>query len=343
MSEKTDLRSLTRQALTELMLDMGAESYRSAQIAKWVWQKGADSIDQMTDLPLALRGRLAALAEIQPATIIDRYVSRDGDTVKYLFSFEDGEIVESVLMRYDYGLSACVSTQAGCRMGCRICASGLTGLSRNLSAGEIYAQVLGMQKDRGERVGHVVIMGSGEPLDNYDSTLTFIKNITAPYGLNISERHVTLSTCGLAPLIKDLGGEKLAITLAVSLHGPNDILRGKLMPINKKYPLRVLLAACREYINMTGRRVTFEYAMIDGVNDQPASASELAKLVKGMLSHVNLIAVNPVPELGLASPARAKLAAFKHILEKQGVPVSIRRKLGDDISAACGQLRNSVL
>ena len=339
MAKKTDLRGLTLPALADLTRELGADSYRSGQIARWVWQKGAASVAEMTDLPLGLRRRLDEIAEIPPVAIADKLVSRDG-TVKYLFSFADGEMVESVLMSYNYGFSACVSTQAGCRMGCRICASGISGLSRDLSSGEIYAQVLGMQKDRGERVGHVVLMGSGEPLDNYDNSLTFINNITAPYGLNISERHITLSTCGLVPRIMDLGGEKLAITLAVSLHAPNDALRNRLTPINKKYPLRLLMEACRAYIDLTGRRVTFEYALINGVNDNPALAAELAGLVKGMLCHINLIAVNPAPELGILPPARAGMAVFKSILEKKGVPVSVRRPLGGDISAACGQLRN---
>jgi len=339
MSKKTDLRSLSRQELSEFVRDLGLERYREGQIAKWVWQKGVDSVGDMTDLPLAKREQLAALAEIPPVTMVDKLVSGRGDAVKYLFSFDDGEIVESVLMRHNYGTSACVSTQAGCRMGCRMCASGLSGLSRNLTAGEMYAQVLGMQKDRGERIGRVVIMGSGEPLDNYDNTLVFVKNITAQYGLNIGERHITLSTCGLVPQIKDLAGEKLAITLAVSLHGANDTLRNKLMPINKKYPLGDLMEACRMYVALTRRRITFEYALIDGINDDSALAAELGKLLSGILCHVNLIAVNPVPERGVVPPAPNRVAAFKQTLEKHGVNVSTRRKLGGDISAACGQLR----
>ena len=339
MPEKTDLRSLTPQALADFVRNMGAESYRERQIAKWVWQKGAGSVDEMTDLPLSMRERLSALAEIPPVTIVNKLVSSHGDAAKYLFSFADGEIVESVLMKHNYGLSACVSTQVGCRMGCRMCASGLNGLSRNLTPGEIYGQVMGMQKDRGERIGRVVIMGSGEPLDNYDNTLVFIKNITAPYGLNIGERHITLSTCGLAPQIKRLGREKLAVTLAVSLHGPNDALRNKLMPVNKKYPLQVLMESCRDYITMTGRRITFEYALINGVNDKPALAAELSKLVSGILCHVNLISVNPVPEHNVTPSTPNRAGEFKSILEKHGVTVSTRRKLGGDISAACGQLR----
>ena len=340
MANKVDLRSLTPPALADLTRELGADSYRSGQIARWVWQKGAAAVAEMTDLPQALRGRLDEIAELAPVSLVKQLISREDGTRKYLFAFADGEMVESVLMRYSYGLTACVSTQAGCRMGCRFCASGLNGLARNLSAGEIYAQVLGMQKDRGERIGHVVLMGSGEPLDNYDATLTFIKNITAPYGLNISERRLTLSTCGLAPRILELGAAKLALTLAVSLHAPNDNLRNQLMPINKKYPLKQLIAACRAYANLTGRRVTFEYALIDGVNDQPAQAVELAGLVRGLLSHVNLIAVNPAPELGVKPPVRSRVAAFKNVLEQNGVAVSVRRKLGGEITAACGQLRN---
>jgi len=336
---KIDLRDLTLTDLAGLTREMGAEPYRARQIAEWVFQKGAGSFKEMTNLPRDLQNRLAAVAGIGRVEVLKRQVSRGGDTVKYLFKLGDGQAVESVLMKHSYGNSACVSTQAGCRMGCRLCASSLGGFIRNLSSGEIYGQVLGMQMDSGERVSHVVIMGSGEPLDNYEATLTFIKNVTAPYGLNIGQRHITISTCGLAPRIRELAGEKLAVTLAVSLHAPNDSLRNVLIPINKKYPLRVLLGACRDYAAKTGRRITFEYALIAGVNDGRGLAAELGGLLSGMLCHVNLISANPVPERGVKPPARRQVVIFKNVLEKMGISVTVRRSLGGDIDAACGQLR----
>jgi len=340
LPEKTDLRSLTWEDLAGLVRDLGVENYRAGQIAQWVWQKGVAAIEDMTDLPLALRERLADVAEIAPVLQTEKLVSRHGDSAKYLFTLTDGQVIESVLMKHNYGFSACVSTQAGCRMGCRFCASGLTGLVRNLSAGEIYGQVLGMEKDCGERVSRVVIMGCGEPLDNYDHTLAFIKNITAPYGLNLGGRHITLSTCGLVPQIRRLAMEKLTLTLAISLHGSNDPLRNRLMPINRKYPLGVLLEACRDYATQTKRRITFEYALIAGVNDTLPLAQELSKLISTIPCHVNLITINPVPELGIEPSNQKQVAKFQDMLERRGVAVTLRRSLGLDIAAACGQLRN---
>lgn len=339
MSVKIDLRDLTLSELAGLMRGTGAEVYRARQIAEWVFQKGAGSLEEMTNLPRDMRERLAVIAGISRIEVMRKQISWGGDAVKYLFKLDDSQAVESVLMKHNYGNSACVSTQAGCRMGCRLCASGLGGFVRNLSSGEIYGQILGMQKDSGERVSHVVIMGSGEPLDNYQATLTFIKNVTAPYGLNIGQRHITVSTCGLAPQIRELAGEKLAITLAVSLHAPNDSLRDELIPVNRKYPLRILLEACREYALKTGRRITFEYALMAGVNDGHGLAAELGALLKGMLCHVNLIPANPVPERGVRPPARRRVIIFKNILEKMGISVTVRRSLGGDIDGACGQLR----
>lgn len=341
--QKIDLKDLTLSDLVDLMRDMGAETYRAKQIAQWVFQKGAVSLEAMTDLPRDLQKRLAAVAGIGRMDILKKQVSRGKEAVKYLFQLGDGQLIESVFMPHNYGNSACVSTQAGCRMGCRFCASSIGGFVRNLRPGEIYGQVQAMQKDRGERVSHVVIMGSGEPLDNYKATLTFIRNVTAPYGLNIGRRHITLSTCGLAPRIKALAGEGLAVTLAVSLHAPNDSLRDMLLPVNKKYPLRVLLEACREYTVKTGRRVTFEYALIAGINDSLTLAAELGRLLSGMLCHVNLIPANPVPERGVKPPARRQAALFQKILEDMGLAVTVRRSLGTDIDAACGQLRQNHL
>lgn len=328
--------------LEKLMGKLGEKKYRAKQVARWLFQKGASSFDEMTDLPLDLRARLKEIGTPGGLTIIKRQVSKDG-TCKYLFGLDDGNAVEGVLMVYKYGLTACVSTQVGCRMGCKLCASGLEGLVRNLRPGEIYDQVTTMQNDVQKRVGNVVLMGSGEPLDNYDNVIDFIKKITAQYGLNIGYRHITLSTCGLVPQIKRLGKEKIPITLAISLHAPYDDLRDTLVPVNKKYPLDELLQACRQYVELTGRRVTFEYALINNVNDSPVHAKELARKLKNMLCLVNLIPANPVPERGIKKSPRERVARFKAVLEGCGINVTVRRGLGADINAACGQLRRSVL
>lgn len=343
MADKVNLKDLTLPGLEEFMARQGVEKYRTGQIARWIFQKGVFSFEEMTNLSREFRDSLTAAAFLSRPEMLARQVSQKGDTVKYLFGLSDGQAVESVLMSYDYGSTACLSTQVGCRMGCRFCASGLEGLVRNLSPGEIYDQVLGIQLDSGRRVSHVVIMGSGEPLDNYRATLVFVRNVTAPYGLNISARHITLSTCGLVPRIRELAGEKLPLTLAVSLHAPNDALRNSLVPINKKYPLKELMAACRDYARETGRRVTFEYILLKGVNDGREHAQELAGLLSGMLCHVNLIPANPVAERGVVPTTREQVKLFKLTLEKRGIAATVRRELGADIDAACGQLRRRVM
>jgi 23S rRNA (adenine2503-C2)-methyltransferase len=339
MKQKINLKDLLLPELEDFIVKLGGKQYRTRQVAEWIFKKGVASFQEMTNIPLDLRKRLALTAFTGSRKILLKKVSPRGDTVKYLFGLHDGQAVESVLMKHDYGNSACVSTQIGCRMGCRLCASGLEGLVRNLSAGEIYDQVLGMQHDAGERVSHVVVMGSGEPLDNYTATLTFIKNITASYGLNISCRRITVSTCGLVPGIKKLSMENLPLTLAVSLHAAGDRLRDTLVPVNKKYPLAQLMAACRAYIKATGRRITFEYALLAGVNDGIKQAEELGRLLKGMLCHVNLIPANPVPERGVEPPSGRVVELFKEQVEKYGIATTVRRELGADINAACGQLR----
>ncbi|NMA51422.1 MAG: 23S rRNA (adenine(2503)-C(2))-methyltransferase RlmN [Peptococcaceae bacterium] len=342
-SAKVNLRDLTLPQLEIIFSDLGVEKYRAKQAAEWIFKKGVFSFDEMTNLSKNLREKMAGFAWLSYPEIHTKEVSQQGETIKYLFRLHDGETVESVLMKHDYGNAVCVSTQVGCRMNCRLCASGLEGLIRNLSAGEIYDQVLGIQQDTGQRVSHVVLMGSGEPLDNYHATLGFITNIIAEYGLNISARHITLSTCGIVPAIRALAGEKLALTLAVSLHAPEDSLRDTLVPINKKYPLKQLIPSCAYYAEETGRRVTFEYALIDGINDRREHAQQLAQLLQGMLCHVNLIPANPVAERGVVPAGRSQVSLFKDILERQGIATTLRRKLGADINAACGQLRRRVL
>ena len=341
--ESTGLMDLTLQQMEEWVILQGMPKFRARQIAEWVFQKGITSFDQMTNLPLELRKKLHLIAYLENLQIIKKQVSEQTGTVKYLFQLRDGQAVETVLMKHSYGQSICVSTQVGCRMSCKLCASTLTGLVRNLTAGEIYAQVLSVQKEHVTRVSHIVIMGSGEPLDNFDHTITFMTNINAPYGLNIGYRHITLSTCGLVPEIMALSQKKLPITLAVSLHAPNDRLRESIVPINKKYPLRILLKACRDYTEITGRRVSFEYALIDGLNDMTECAKELADILKGLFCHINLIPVNPVPERGLLKTPPKRVQRFKDILEKEGLAVTVRREMGADIDAACGQLRQRVL
>jgi len=340
---KPNLKDLTLSELIFFITGLGVENYRARQVADWIFKKGSVSFHDMTSLPLDLRERLNEAACISRPKIMIRRISKRKDTVKYLFGLHDGQAVESVLMKHDYGNSACVSTQVGCRFACCLCASGLTGLVRNLTPGEIYDQVLGIQQDSGKRVSHVVIMGSGEPLDNFNATLTFIKNITAPYGLNIGCRHITLSTCGLVPEMIRLAEEKLPLTLAVSLHAPNDPLRDLLVPVNKKHPLKELMPACQYYIKETGRRITFEYALLSGVNDGSEHALELGRLLSGMLCHVNLIPANPVAERGVKAPSRQQVELFRDVVEKQGIAVTIRRELGTDIDAACGQLRRSLI
>lgn len=340
---RVNLKSLSFSELEDFIKGLGLEKYRAKQVAEWIFKKGAASFHEMTNLSIDLRERLEAVSWISAPEIKAKLRSKRGDTVKYLFGLSDGQAVESVYMKHEYGSSACVSTQVGCRYACRLCASGLGGLVRDLSAGEIYDQVLGIMQDSGERIGNLVIMGSGEPLDNYNATLTFIRNIAATYGLNIGYRHITLSTCGLVPGIKRLASERLPLTLAVSLHAPNDSLRDFLVPINRKYPLAELIAACRDYARETGRRVTFEYALIAGVNDSREHALELYSLLSGILCHVNLIPANPVAEKDIKPPSRQHVEIFKSILEKRAITTTVRREFGADINAACGQLRRRML
>ena len=333
-----DLRSLFPDELREALVPLNLPNYRTKQIFDWLQRRGAQTAGEMTNLPKDLRAQLEKDFFIASCEVIRKQESKTG-TRKYLFRLHGGEMIESVLMRYSYGYSICVSTQAGCKMACAFCASGQHGFTRDLLPGEMLAQAHAAQNDLGETISHVVLMGMGEPLDNYDHTVKFLRLATHPEGLNIGRRKISLSTCGLVPQMDKLAGERLGVTLSVSLHAPNDALRDRLMPVNKAWPIAELLAACGRYAKATGRRVSFEYALLRDVNDSPACAAELASKLKGMLCHVNLIPANPVPELGFHRSKPERVRAFQEVLEQAGLAVTVRRSLGGDIDAACGQLK----
>ncbi len=337
--DKTDLRSLYLTELTDLIESLGFPSYRARQVYQWIHVKLVDFFDEMTNVPLSLRRLLKEKCEFTPLKVRKLQISSIDGTRKYLFELSDSNLIESVLMKYQYGNTVCISSQVGCRMGCSFCASTIDGLVRNLTASEMLEQVYQIQKDTGERVSHVVVMGSGEPLDNYDELLRFIHLITDENGLHISQRDITVSTCGIVPKIRELADEKLTITLALSLHAPNDEIRKSLMPVSYSWPLEEVLDACHEYFQKTGRRVTFEYNLISKVNDSLKDAEELAALIKDKQGHVNLIPVNPIKERRYVQSGREQIEAFKNTLEKNGINVTIRREMGRDISGACGQLR----
>ena len=341
MTEKKNLKSYTYNELEALVRnELGEPSFRAKQIFEWLY-RGADSFDEMSNLSKSLRERLDAAYTAGNLKIEQKFVSRIDETRRYLLKLEDGNYIESVLMKYHHGYTICVSSQVGCAMGCRFCASTRNGKARNLSAGEIIGQVMTVQKDLGERISNIVMMGIGEPLDNYDEVLKFLEIVNHPSGLNIGHRHITLSTCGLVPKIKDLADRQLQITLSVSLHAADDETRSEIMPVNRRYSISQLMEACRYYIKNTNRRISFEYTLISGVNDNSAEAEKLLKLLNGMLCHVNLIPVNPVKETGFKQGSRAKIEEFQRILESGGISATIRREMGADISAACGQLRAS--
>ena len=334
----TDIKSMTLEELQELMVSMGEKKFRAKQIYGWLHQHLAVSYDEMANLPKSLKEKL----EPYPVTAletIDVQISKIDGTRKYLFRLSDGNMIESVLMKYRHGNSVCISSQAGCRMGCRFCASTIGGLARNLLPSEMLDQIYRIQSSTGERISNVVVMGSGEPLDNYDNLLRFIHLLTAEGGLHLSQRNLTVSTCGIVPRMYQLADEKLQMTLAVSLHASNDEKRQELMPIAKKYSIKELLKACRYYFEKTGRRITFEYSLVAGVNDRKEDALELAGILKGMNCHVNLIPVNPVRERSFVRSGREAVENFKINLEKCGINVTIRREMGSDIDGACGQLR----
>ncbi len=317
---------------------LGFPEYRAKQVFEWL-NKGIKSFDEMSNLPKAIREELKKIYYISVAILEKKQISDYDSTVKYLFSLTDGELIESVVMKYHHGYSICISTQVGCKMGCSFCATGKGGFIRNLSASEMLAQIEAAQSDLKIRISNIVLMGMGEPLDNYDNVLRFLHLVSADCGLNIGMRHISLSTCGLVDKIYELSKENLQLTLSISLHAPNDAIRSKTMPVNKKYPIDTLLKACRYYTKTTGRRISFEYAMIDGVNDSDECAAELASKLKGMLCHVNLIPVNSVTETNYRKSKKDRLVSFCNILQKKGITATVRRTLGADIDAACGQLR----
>ncbi len=315
-----------------------AEKYRAKQVFAWL-TKGVSSFSEMTNVSAPLREALDKECYIALPKVREKYISKIDGTMKYLFEMYDGECVESVFMRYNHGNTICISTQAGCRMGCSFCASTIAGLSRHLTASEILGQILAAEKDSGERISNIVMMGIGEPLDNYDNTLRFLRLVNLPEGRNIGYRHISLSTCGLADKIKMLAKEDMPITLSVSLHAPNQKMRAEMMPVAKKWSIDELIGACREYIGVTGRRISFEYAMIDGVNDTRECADELCRLLSGMLCHVNLIPLNNVAEKSYRKSSAKRIEEFTAYLEKRHITATVRRKLGSDINASCGQLR----
>ena len=334
-----DIREFSLSELEERIKELSEPSYRAGQIYGWLHKKHVGSFSDMSNISKVLREKLSDRYFITRLRKLEVLVSRIDGTRKYLFSLGDGNVIEAVLMRYHYGNSVCISSQVGCRMGCRFCASTLDGLVRNLTAAEMLSEVYAIEDDTGERVSNIVIMGSGEPLDNYDEVVRFLRMISDKDGLNISQRNITLSTCGIVPRIYELAKLRLQITLALSLHAPNQEKRLITMPIAKAYELSEVLKACRHYIRETGRRLTLEYALAKGVNDSMEDADLLSSIAKDLGAHINLIPVNPVEECGFSEPSRENLIRFRERLEKAGANVTVRREMGRDIDSACGQLR----
>ena len=339
---KIDIKSLYLSELEELMVSLKEPKFRAGQIFKWL-QSGVSDFDEMTDIPSKSRVTLQESYYIVTANIKKRLESCIDDTVKYLYEMYDGEFVESVVMKYNHGYSICISTQVGCRMGCSFCASGLQGLKRSLSASEMLAQITAAQRDLNIRISNVVLMGMGEPMDNLQNVIRFLKLVSHEKGLNIGLRHISVSTSGVVTGIYRLAEENLPITLSISLHAPNDKIRDAMMRVNKKWNVNALIKACKDYIKVTGRRISFEYAVVSGVNDSDENAKELAGLLRGMLCHVNLIPINPVKENSYKKPDRVKIEHFCKLLNDLGINTTIRRTLGQDIDASCGQLRGKAL
>ena len=339
----TDIKSMTIPELEELMLLMGQPKFRAKQIFQWLHQKRVLTFDEMKNLPTSLREELSKTCTITSFSIERKLVSQIDGTTKYLYRLSDGEYVESVLMRYEHGISVCVSTQVGCKMGCSFCASTKAGFIRHLTPSEILEQVYAPSRDTGERIDSIVLMGIGEPLDNFDNVMRFLTLVSAPEGLCMSHRHISLSTCGLDDRIYELADMGLQITLSVSLHASSDAVRDEIMPVNHRYKIPELLKACQYYTDKTHRRISYEYSLIKGVNDNAGQAKELAALLHGMLCHVNLIPVNYVEEAGFEKSGKQQVYAFQKVLLDHGINATVRRTLGADINAACGQLRRTAI
>ena len=339
MEEKTDIKSMTLGELTAELAVMGEKAFRAKQMYQWMHVKLAAGFEEMTNLSKSLREECGKKFSYTSLETVEIQESKLDGTKKFLFGLSDGNVVESVWMQYKHGNSVCISSQVGCRMGCRFCASTLDGLERNLRPSEMLDQIYSIQRLTGERVSNVVVMGTGEPMDNYDNLLKFIHILTDENGLNISQRNVTVSTCGIVPKMKQLAKEKLQITLALSLHATTDEKRRRLMPIANKYSIAELMSACKYYFSQTGRRITFEYSLVGGVNDTDEDVAELAALAGPLCCHVNLIPVNPIKERDFVQSESARIQAFKNKLEKNKINVTIRREMGRDIDGACGQLR----
>lgn len=333
-----NLKDLTQEELKQFFQEIGEKPFRGKQVFQWIY-KGANSFEQMRNLPQNLREKLKEKATVKGLDILRVQKSKTDETRKYLFGLADGNSIESVFMKYKYGNSICVSSQAGCRMGCKFCASAIGGLHRNLTPGEMADQILSIQRDTGEVINHVVVMGTGEPFDNYDNLKKFIQLINTKEGLHIGMRNITVSTCGIVPQIERFAEDFNQVNLAISLHSADDKIRGKMMPVNKAYPVDALLDACRMYVQKTGRRVTFEYALVKDVNDTKEQIDLLAAKTKGMLCHINLIPLNQVKDTGFSGTNRRRAAEVAKYLEDRGLTVTVRRELGADIDAACGQLR----
>lgn len=338
MADKIALKNFTESELKEFMKKIGEKPFRGTQIYSWIY-KGAKTFDDMKNIPKSLREKLEEVSYIGNIKIDLKLNSKDGKTSKYLFELNDGEIIETVMMDYDSRVTVCISNQVGCRMGCRFCASTMDGLIRNLEPWEILDQIMKIQEDTGKRVSNLVLMGSGEPLDNFENTKQFLKIVNDEKGLNIGYRHITLSTCGIVPKMYELADMQIPINLALSLHSPYDEKRKEIMPVANKYSINDIIKACRYYIEKTNRRVTFEYSLIKGVNDGKKEAEALSELLKGMLCHVNLIPINEVEERDFEKPDKAFIYRFRDYLESRNIPATVRISMGSDISGACGQLR----
>ena len=336
--QKLDIKSMLLEEISALLLQWGEPQFRAKQIFKWL-QSGVKDFDSMTNISKPLRQKLDDNCYIASISIEKKLVSKIDGTIKYLYKLSDGNYIESVLMKYNHWYTVCASTQVGCRMGCKFCASGLDGLQRNLTASEILCQITEAERDNNIKVSHIVLMGMGEPLDNFDNTIKFLRLVSSPDGLNVSPRHISVSTSGLVDKIYELAKLHIPVTLSVSLHSPVDEERSKIMPVNKKYSVNKLITACRDYVNTTGRRISFEYALIEGVNDSDDYAVKLSNLLRGMICHVNLIPANPVVENNFKRPNKNRIYNFQKKLESLNINATVRRTLGADINASCGQLR----